>query len=326
MSTCLIRLTLIVVTCIILNCNFVVSRENQDLCTGMVSSGKCECYEQYEEQPFAHPPTKLHGLAVECTNVTDEELYTDISHISNYFSQARNLSIYSLQVKDSKLGHSNDGFPHGLDGLKYLTVDNTGIDLEQIRESSESLHTLKMFRVSRENFTEIPADFFHELHGLNVLALNDVGIKAISENGFKYLEDSLKNLSLRNNLLRSIPLAIATLSNVESIDLSGNQIKSVSDDNTKSLESGLKGLMILNMDTIECTCKLSSSLFIDWIRSHAIHGVKCATPNRLRGWDISSAPTEEFCNNGDSSSFSNLSSVYTPFLTLLLIVQHFTRM
>lgn len=283
-------------------------------------SGKCECYEQYEEQQFSPTPSKLHGLLVECTNVTSDEFYNDINHISNYFSVTRNLTIYSLQARDCKL-EELAGLPPGLDGLKHLTVDNTGIDLEQIRESSESLATLKMFRVSREKFTEIPENFFTDLHGLNVLALNDVGLKVIYENGFRFLEDTVRNLSLRNNLLRSIPPAIATLSYVESIDLTGNQIRTVSDDIANTLESGCKSLSILNIDTIDCTCELSSSLFMDWIRSERIQGVKCATPPRLKGWDISGALTEDLCNTyaGNHGTRSNMHSLFT-IITLFAMV------
>ena len=311
----------------------LVTAKGDNLCTNVTVSpnllsaisGKCECFEQYEEQQFSPTPSKLHGLLVDCTNVTSDEFYNDINHISHYFSVIRNLTIYSLQVRDSKL-EELAGLPPGLDGLKHLSVDNTGIDLEQIRESSESLATLKMFRVSREKFTEIPENFFTDLHGLNVLALNDVGLKVVYENGFRFLEDTVRNLSLRNNLLRSIPPAIATLSHVEAIDLTGNQIRTVSDDIAITLETGCRSLSILNIDTIDCTCALSSSLFMDWIRSERIQGVKCATPKRLKGWDISGALTEDLCNTdaGNYASSMHVHSLAT-ILSCITLASAFTH-
>lgn len=205
-------------------------------------NGKCQCIEHEEET--SHGVLKV-GLRVECSNTTGSELHEDVDRIYNYFN--RNRTIYSLQVRDSKL-ESLVGLPPGLVDLRHLTLDNTGIDLEQIRESSEILYGMKSLRVYRETFTEIPENFFSELHGLNVLGLNNVGIAAISEDGFRFIEDSLKELSLRENKLRSIPLAVASLGYLETIDLTGNEIHIVSDDLSRKLEYGLKSLNRLIMN------------------------------------------------------------------------------
>lgn len=203
---------------------------------------KCQCIEHEEETSQG---IKHSGLRVECSNTTGSELHEDIDKIYNFFNKTK--TIHSLQVRDSKL-EGLVGLPSGLVDLRHLTLDNTGIDLEQIRESSEILFGMKSLKVYREKFTEIPENFFTELHGLNVLGLNNVGIAAISEDGFRFIEDSLKELSLRENNLRNIPLAVASLGYLETIDLTGNEIYTVSDDLSRKLEYGLKSLNRLIMN------------------------------------------------------------------------------
>ncbi|CAG2170509.1 unnamed protein product [Oppiella nova] len=120
-------------------------------------------------------------------------------------------------------------------------------------------------------------------------------IAYISKDAFSYLEDSLKQLELRENKLRSFPIAIQVLSHLESLDLFGNEIKTVPDDLTFYLQSSLKRLKRLTLNYINCTCDFGKTDFATWIRSHAIKGVTCKTPHRLFGKDISVTPIEEFC-------------------------------
>jgi hypothetical protein len=169
---------------------------------------------------------------------------------------------------------------------------------------------------------------------LKNLALNDIGIAYISKDAFSYLEDSLKHLELRENKLRSFPIAIQVLSHLESLDLFGNEIKTVPDDLTVYLQSSLKRLKRLTLNCmkmdlkltkiiesnlisdINCTCDFGKTDFATWIRSHAIKGVTCKTPNRLFGKDISTTPIEEFCQfitNKSSSINANAN------LTLVLV-------
>lgn len=209
--------------------------------------GSCQCYEHLEElnlPGFTGPKT---GLLVECSNMTGISLHHDIDSIFKFFNGTR--SVFVLKVRDSNLGHHLRGLPSGLMDLKHLTLDNTNIDLEQIRESSEILVGLKTFKIYREKFTEIPEDFFSDLHGLINLGLNNVGLKAISTDGLEFLEDSLKELSLRENKLRSIPVAVVNLHNLESLDLTDNEISLIPDDTACSMESGLRSLSTLTLNS-----------------------------------------------------------------------------
>lgn len=94
----------------------------------------------------------------------------------------------------------------------------------------------------------MPEDFFRGMDELEILALNDIGIAAISEDAFRNLEDSLKELYLRENKLRSFPTAIKSLSHLEILDLYGNEIKTVPDDLTSILQSNVKSLKRLTMN------------------------------------------------------------------------------
>jgi Leucine-rich repeat (LRR) protein len=246
--------------------------------------------------------------------MTGMTLHHDIDLISVHFKEKR--SILALSVRDSRLDDLH-GLPSGLTELRHLTLDRTGIDLEQIRKSSEVLKDLRTFQVLRETFTEIPENFFQDLHHVVTLALNNVEMAAISEDGFKYLEDSLKNLSLTRNKLRIIPVAVEFLPLLETLDLSDNEITNVPDDLARRLESTLRSLSRLIINTVNCTCSFGSSEFVEWIRSHAIQGVKCRYPLRLQGRDISSAHIQDFCTT--SSSLMPRSTFLTTFCVLTII-------
>lgn len=211
--------------------------------------GSCKCLESIKEDEiiiFPRNQEPRNGLVVDCNNMTGSGLHHDVDSIVKHFNGSRSIS--ELNVRDSNLAHMR-GLPSGLVHLKHLTLDNTNIDLEQIRESSEILESLITFKIYRENFTEIPEDFFKELHRLNNFGLNNVGLKGISSDGLEFLEDSLKELSLRENKLRSIPVAVVQLPYLESLDLTDNDISYIPDDTGCSMEAGLRSLSTLTLNS-----------------------------------------------------------------------------
>ena len=117
--------------------------------------GNCHCFEHLEEMNSATFVGPKPGLLVECSNMTGISLHHDIDSIAKFFNGTK--SVFVLKVSDSNLAHLR-GLPSGLIDLKHLTLVNTNIDLEQIRESSEILVALKTFKIYRENFTEIPGE------------------------------------------------------------------------------------------------------------------------------------------------------------------------
>jgi len=204
---------------------------------------KCQCL-KYEDELLKN------GVRIECSSTNSSIFHHEIDKIDEFLTTKLNKtrSIYALQVRDSKLSQLR-GLPRGLFEVRHLTFDNTGIDPEQIRESSELLQKLISLRVYNENFTEIPENFFQEMpQTLAVIELNQIGITAISEDAFRHLEDSLKELRLRKNKLRQIPIAIEALHNLETLDLEDNEINSVKNDLSHLLESNLKSLYNMHMN------------------------------------------------------------------------------
>jgi hypothetical protein len=186
-------------------------------------------------------------------------------------------------------------------------LDNTGLDLATLQESNEMLQSLKSLRVSNEKYTDVPSFKLFKFQELEELDLNAVGIAAVSEDTFDHLEDTLRELRLRENRLKSFPMATSKLVNLETLDLEGNDISTIPDDMASQLEEALRSLNYLIMDRINCTCELGKSKFVQWIRSHAIKGATCNQPKRLLGHDISTTPTEDFCYTTSSSTRTHLS-------------------
>lgn len=220
--------------------------------------GKCSCFDYWDTlEPNGGGPggpgpnggpnnaaiMPQKGLRVECSETTTNALHTDLLDLAK-----GNTRIFSLQVRDSNLRDMMN-LPQQLHEIRHLTLDNTGIDLETIRESSENLNFLKSMRIYNEKFTEVPEDLFISFGPLRHLELNDVGVAAISDDSFEFLEDSLVELHLRENRLKQIPIAIQALSHLEVLDLTDNEIEFVQNDVSNQLESSLKALRVFKMNS-----------------------------------------------------------------------------
>lgn len=181
------------------------------------------------------------NLRLDCLNTNSSAFMFEIEGLCS------NLNLLELSVKDSNLQHLYN-LPSGLYNVQKLILDNTGIDLETIRESSELLKSLKVLRIINENFTEIPESLFDGMDSLKELSLNRLGMAYINVDAFLSLQDSLTSLELRFNRLRTIPTAVTLLSHLESLDLTGNDIKTVSDGNGVIFNQRLKRLKKLRLN------------------------------------------------------------------------------
>ncbi len=103
--------------------------------------GECQCKEYIDDS--------ITGIRVECAQTTSSKLLDDIDLLRNSGKNILGLQVRNSNLRD--LGH----LPSGLHNVHELILDNTGIDLETIRESNEMLKLLKKFRVYHENFTEV---------------------------------------------------------------------------------------------------------------------------------------------------------------------------
>ena len=104
--------------------------------------GSCSCY-------ITNTYATYSDIYLECSNTNASILSNDIDYLTHC-----NLWLIELTVKNSNLTHLYN-LPSGLYNIQKLTLDNTGIDLETIRESQELLKSLNVLRISNENFTEV---------------------------------------------------------------------------------------------------------------------------------------------------------------------------
>ncbi|XP_025016195.1 uncharacterized protein LOC107360199 isoform X2 [Tetranychus urticae] len=237
------------------------------------------------------------GLGVECSETNGGDLHRDIDEISH----ESNIPIVHLKVRDSNLKELTD-LPIGLVDIRWLVLDNTSIDLQVIRESAEMLGNLNTLKLFNENYTIIPENVFQEgLEDLQTLWLNGIGIYSISRAAFNHLDNSLVELSLRENKLGTIPLAIIALMKIEVLDLTDNEIQSVSEGLANDLSRSLHRVRKIMLNKINCTCNFAKSRFARWIRENAIKGVECGYPARFKDYDVWSTPSEEFCSSGSNT-------------------------
>lgn len=113
-----------------------------DLCR-IDFKGNCQCYVLRKDLSSA-------AIRLECTHTNASILMADIDNLSNNC----NLSLVELQVINSNLTRLYH-LPSGLYNVQEMVLENTGIDLETIRESNELLKSLRILRISNDNYTEV---------------------------------------------------------------------------------------------------------------------------------------------------------------------------
>lgn len=104
--------------------------------------GSCQCYVLRKD--LSPVPVRL-----QCSQTNASILLRDIDGLANC-----NLNLVELHVSNSNLTRLYH-LPSGLYNVQELVLENTGIDLETLRESNELLKSLKILRISNENYTEV---------------------------------------------------------------------------------------------------------------------------------------------------------------------------
>lgn len=116
----------------------------------IVFEGTCQCSVVRRE----HATTGNSGpiaVRLQCSQTNASILMRDID---NLVATNCNFNIFELRVLNSNLTRLYH-LPSGLYNVQELVLENTGIDLETIRESNELLRSLKILRISNENYTEV---------------------------------------------------------------------------------------------------------------------------------------------------------------------------
>lgn len=241
--------------------------------------------------------TNSYLIGFECQNITTDQLH-------DHFNRVKPFHIISLMVKDSNLS-SLSNLPQGTHELKRLTLSNTSMDLEVLKEGSESLKQLNYLEISNEKISNIPQNFFQEMQSLRELRLENDGIASLDSDAFHNLDDSLEILGLRNNRFNRFPMAVKNLAQLTVLDLSDNDL--VIDTQDSDLPEKLELLLNLReliINRINCTCDFSSSPFFEWIVKTHIYGVRCFAPEKLKSQEVIVFERDEFCSRSSNMAKS----------------------
>lgn len=264
------------------------------------------------------------SIGLECQHITTEQLHDMFNRIKPF-----GLKVASLIVRDSNLTALSN-LPQGVHELKKLVISNTSIDLEVLREGSESLNQLTSLEITNEKISNIPQNFFQEMQSLKELRLENDEIASLDGDAFHNLDDSLEVLDLRKNRFNRFPMAVKNLAQLAVLDLSDNEIVIDTQDNDlpEKLEP-LLNLRELAMNRINCTCEFSSSPFFEWITRTHISGVRCFVPEQLKSQEVIVFERDEFCtrqsNSTESSLKSHQSFWYVLFVCQLLNALYFAK-
>lgn len=268
---------------------------------GLQSSTSYTAQPQF--QPYAAGSNQLPGtIGLECQFITAEQLHEQFNRI-----KPTGLKIVTLIVKDSNLAALSN-LPQGTHELKKLVISNSSIDLEILKEGSESLDQLTTLEITNERISNIPQNFFQEMQSLKELRLENNEIASLDGDAFHNLDDSLEVLVLRRNRFNRFPMAVKNLAQLAVLDLSDNDI--VIDTQENDLPEKLEPLLNLRelaMNRINCTCEFSSSPFFEWIARTHISGVRCFSPEKLKSQEVIVFERDEFCarSGGGEVKLSN---------------------
>lgn len=170
--------------------------------------------------------------------------YNSLTYLgSNAFNHL--YSVQALFLNNNKISHLNEG----------------------VFSNLANLYTLDM---SDNYITTLESETLKGLSVLTHLFLNNNELEKISDFSF-YNCSSLQKLSLTNNLIRQIPKAIASLSLLQELDLSHNEIGSLHQSNLKGLNN-LRSLSlshnVLGNISLDAIPALASLQYLDLSHNH----------------------------------------------------------
>lgn len=247
----------------------------------------------YESNSLNANNSTTWGLGLDCQNIMADQLHDYFNRLKPSSSSGPNM--VSLVVRDSNLSTLSN-LPQGTHQLKRLILSNTSIDLEVLKEGSESLKQLTTLEITNEKISNMPQNFFQEMKSLKELRLDNDGIASLDADAFHNLDDSLELLSLKDNRFNRFPMAVKNLAQLAVLDLSDNDI--VIDMQESDLPEKLEPLLNLRelkLNRINCTCEFSSSPFYEWIVKTHIYGVRCFSPEKLKSQEVIVFERDEFC-------------------------------
>lgn len=279
-------------------CSITYYDDNMQVIQSFNGSSAASALQTIQFMPYNPNASQLPtSIGLDCQYITAEQLHEYFNRV-----KAASLRVVSLSVKDSNLTTLSN-LPQGAHELKKMTISNTSIDLEVLKEGSESLDQLTTLEITNEKISNIPQNFFQEMQSLKELRLENDEIASLDGDAFHNLDDSLEVLDLRKNRFNRFPMAVKNLGQLAVLDLSDNDI--VIDTQENDLPEKLEPLLNLrelDMNRINCTCEFSSSPFFEWIARTHISGVRCFAPEKLKSQEVIVFERDEFCARGSVSS------------------------
>ena len=180
------------------------------------------------------PPGLFHGMR----QLTELHLaHNEItSHWVGPETFADLINLRTLDLSHNRMTRLDGKTFSSLTSLNLLNLAHNEID--SIPEDSfASLSSLQSLILSHNHLSKIDSSLpLSGLRGLMSLSLDHNGIETIHDQAFVNISSSLFELNLSNNKLKSVPAALQITSNLRSLDLSFNQISSISNTSYQGIE------------------------------------------------------------------------------------------
>lgn len=229
-------------------------------------------------------------LTLRWANIHVSPLLSDLDKVAE-----AKIPPYEMQIRDSDLEELKKAFPPFInEHVERLTLDNTRIGQVYVGDIIRPMSNLRNLQLENETIQQLEASMFDTLPRLEELAVNSAHLVSVRENAFVKL--NLSRLWLRHNHLTQVPGAVSKLPYLRELDLFGNRIEVVTDQEALVFQSNLKHLRRLVMNKMQCDCELGKGEFLSWIRRANISGVKCGEPPFLLGKDVTALTTKQFCD------------------------------
>ncbi|XP_076316904.1 uncharacterized protein LOC143229059 [Tachypleus tridentatus] len=226
--------------------------------------------------------------------------------------------LVGLQVEHSDLSDLRHFAHSKLEHLLSLTFINSKLNPSVLCNITESTPYLKNLTLIQENIQDLKAEYFENCKiNLKTLLMNDNKMNRIENDALEVFAGHLTNLEFRDNKFNQVPLALQHLRELQTLDLSNNNIKSVSNQDFLAL-NGLKNLQKLGMNELDCKCELEKDAFFKWVTSKKFSEVTCASPKRLQFKKLAYLTKKDLCDNAAKTN-AMVSSVVGFFITVMIL-------
>lgn len=205
------------------------------------------------------PPSHLEVLNI-------SRIYFDLPFNIFHFQQN---SIKIIDSSNCMIGFTS-GEIIGLDNLERFDLSNNHMEFihENTFRSMMKLEFLSLYNNNIGLYISENGKAFERLGTLKILFINKNGISKIPNNFFKSMT-GLHYLNLAENHLTVIDFSLMSLGNLEYLDLSSNNIATISPANLQFLKDLSSLSLDLHKNNLSCTCK--DKLFLSWLAVTSVY-------------------------------------------------------